>query len=228
MSGDLEPCPDDQHLVDLALGELNGRARSDALTHLLSCRTCRDHVDELMRVSEELLLAAPEAEPPVGFESAVVDQLSANPLTPELPSARRRFRTGVVVGAAVAGIIALALAGVIAALAVARGSSELTEAAMVTPSGIEVGSAWRYADDPSWILVSVPGWEIWDGGTGVALTYELQIELDDGSTVSSGPFDFGNEAGSWGTTTTVDTDQIRSVAIVDQTGKVWCSASFEA
>ena len=225
MNSRSESCPDDQQLVDLALGELTGRARSDVLAHLLGCRMCRDHVDETMRVSEELLLAAPEAEPPVGFESAIVDRLTANSLAPERP-ARQRFRAALIVAAA--GIIALVLAGVVATRAVTRDSGEFTEAPMVTPSGIEVGSAWRYADDPSWILVSVPGWEVWEGGNGAPLTYELRIELEDGSTVSSGMVDFDNEAGSWGTTTTVDTDQIRSVAIVDQTGKTWCSASFGA
>ena len=218
-------CPDDQQLVDLALGELTGRKRSDVLTHLLGCRMCRDNVDETMRVSEELLLAAPDAEPPVGFESAIVDRLTANPPVPERPAARQRFRPALLVAAA--GIIALVLAGVVVARAATRDSSEFTEAPMVTPSGIEVGSAWRHAADPSWILISVPGWEIWEGGTGAALTYELQIELEDGSTVSSGEVDFGRKDGSWATTTTVDTDQIRSVAIVDQSGKTWCSASFE-
>jgi hypothetical protein len=226
MTGHQGSCPDDQHLVDLALGELTGRQRSDVLTHLLGCRTCRHRVDDVMRISEELLLAAPEAEPPVGFETAVVDQLSTNARTPAQPSPRRWFRPAV--GVAVAALLALVVVGVVAALAVTRDSSEFAEAPMVTPSGIEVGSAWRYADDPAWILVSVPGWEIWDAGTGEALTYELRIELEDGSMISSGAVDFGSNDGSWATTTTVDTDQIRSVAIVDQTGTTWCSALFEA
>jgi hypothetical protein len=57
---------------------------------------------------------------------------------------------------------------------------------------------------------------------------ELHIELEDGSMVSGGAVDFDDNDGSWGTTTTVDTDRIRSVAIVDQNGTTGCSASFQA
>jgi hypothetical protein len=223
MTGREDPCLDDQQVVDLAVGELTGRARSDALTHLLSCRTCREQVEDLTRVSEDLLLAAPEAEPPAGFESRVLERL-----TPATPSSRRRFRSAIVVVAAVAAVVALAVAGVVGSLVTSRGSSELTEAPMVTPAGIEVGSAWHYDGDSSWVFISVPSWEIGYADTRAVPNYRLVMGLDDGSAVTSAAFNLDSEAGSWGTSIDVDPGRLRSVAIVDETGRIWCSATFEA
>ena len=223
MTGRAAGCLDAQQVVDLAVGELTGRARSDALTHLLGCRTCREQVEGLTRVSEDLLLAAPEAEPPAGFESAVLERLS-----PEVPSGHRRFRAATVVVGAVAAIVALAVAGIVGALVTARGSSDLVEAVMITPSGVEVGSAWHYDDESSWVFVSVPSWEIGYDDPVTAPSYRLQMELDDGSTVTSVEFNLDSEAGSWGTSIDVDPGQLRSVSIIDETGRIWCSATFEA
>jgi hypothetical protein len=221
VTGREDLCLDDQQVVDLAVGELTGRARSDALTHLLGCRTCREQVEGLTRVSEDLLLAAPEAEPPVGFESAVLEWL-----TPEVSSGHRRFRAATVVIGAVAAILALAVAGIVGALVTSPGSSDLAEAAMITPSGVEVGSAWHYDNESSWVFVSVPSWEIGYADPRSAPNYRLQMELDDGSTVTSAAFNLDSESGSWGTSIDVDPGQLRSVAIIDETGRIWCSATF--
>jgi hypothetical protein len=172
-------------------------------------------------VSEDLLLAAPEAEPPAGFESAVLQRLS-----PEVSSGHRRLRAATVVAGAVAAILALAVAGIVGALVSSSGSSDLVEAAMITPSGVEVGSAWHYDDESAWIFVSVPSWEIGYDDPGSAPSYRLQMDLADGSTLTSAAFNLDSESGSWGTSIDVDPGRLRSVAIVDETGRIWCSATF--
>jgi hypothetical protein len=212
-------CPDADVLVALALGELTGRDRAEALEHLLACRTCRDEVDELMAVSEQLLLAAPEAEVPVGFESEVIDRLGP----------RRPRRRPVLVVAAVAAAVALLVGGLVAVVATRSaggGEGELARAAMVTPGGREVGYAWRYEGDPGWVLLSVPDWVVWEDPSGASHDYALQAELADGSQAQLGAVTFHGEDGSWATTTDLDTEQIRSVAVVDETGHVWCAATF--
>lgn len=78
-------CPDADVLVALALGELTGRARAEALTHLAACRTCQTQVGELTDTVDRLLLVAPSAEPPPGFDVAVLDRATA-------ARARRRRR----------------------------------------------------------------------------------------------------------------------------------------
>jgi hypothetical protein len=224
MTDRVGPCPDAQQLVDLAVGKLAGRDRAAVLAHLLGCRTCREQVDVLIGTIEELLLAAPQAEPPVGFESQVVERLGAVPAT-----GRRRVRAGTVLVAAAACVALVVSAAFIGGRLASKRQGDLGDAAvMATPSGDVVGSAWLYGGDPSWVLVSVPGWETWDDGSAAPRGYELQVVLEDGTAVGLGAVTFGNEGKSWGTTTTLDTDRIRSVAIVDQSGVPWCSALFEA
>ncbi len=58
--------------AELALGLLSGPERAIGISHVAECPTCREQVDELARVADRLLLLAPEAEPPAGFESRVL------------------------------------------------------------------------------------------------------------------------------------------------------------
>ena len=211
---------DDARATALAVGELTGRERAEALEHLLVCRACRDEVDSLVDVSEEILLLAPEAEPPAGFESAVLERFE---FVERAAAPRRRWLAGVA-AAVVAGLVAGAV--VIGVLAAHDDGPALAESPMVTPSGLEVGSAWSAGSDPSWILVSVPGWAAWDASITEPGEYRLRVELDDGTSAEFGPVTFHDDTGSWATTTSLDTGHIRSVAVVDATGHVWCEAVF--
>jgi hypothetical protein len=60
---------------ELALGILSGNERATALGHLASCTPCRDQLDDLARVADNLLLLGPAREPPIGFESRVLARL---------------------------------------------------------------------------------------------------------------------------------------------------------
>ena len=61
--------------AELALGVLTGRVRAAALAHLDGCESCREQVRELTMTGEELLALLPSQEPPVGFESRVLDRI---------------------------------------------------------------------------------------------------------------------------------------------------------
>ena len=91
---------------ELALGQLPGHERAAVLAHLAGCVGCRTLVEELSAVADSLLLLAPEDEPPVGFESRVVEQLS------DIRGTGRRRR----VVLAVTGVAAAVLVGVAAVL----------------------------------------------------------------------------------------------------------------
>ncbi|MEX2626701.1 MAG: hypothetical protein WD225_07435 [Ilumatobacteraceae bacterium] len=232
-------CPGDEALVALALGELTGRARADALAHVTACCWCREHVDALIATADRLLLAAPDAEPPVGFEAAVLDRTaqasraatSTDGASPSSPggsspggsSPARWRRSGVLaVAASVVAVVAIAAAVL---LFVAR-TEQVAEAAMVTPGGREVGSAWIHDVDPTWVLVSVPGWEVWETVDDPPEEYLLEIELDDGDVVTLDRVDLDGDDGSWGATIGLDPARIRSLSIIDDTGRTWCSARF--
>lgn len=62
---------------ELALGALDGNERAATLVHLESCTRCRQLVEDLAEVADDLLLLAPEAEPPLGFESRAATRIAA-------------------------------------------------------------------------------------------------------------------------------------------------------
>jgi hypothetical protein len=64
--------------AELALGSLTGPERSAALAHLDECQHCRRLVEELTAAAESLLLIAPEADPPAGFEVRLLERLKAS------------------------------------------------------------------------------------------------------------------------------------------------------
>lgn len=95
-------CEDVRELApELALDVVDGEERHAALRHLADCPGCRRLVSELSSMSDAFLLLAPSAEPPVGFESRVLDRLEtpAPPpgqvrRRPHLPRWRARPRPG--------------------------------------------------------------------------------------------------------------------------------------
>ena len=76
--------------AELALGLLTGPERATGLSHLVDCPSCREQVDELARVADRLLLLAPEAEPPAGFESRVLAAVGTAAATDGVAEGRLR------------------------------------------------------------------------------------------------------------------------------------------
>ena len=62
---ELHPADD---LVALALGDLEPVARDHVLRHLSTCLGCRGTYDALAATVEATLAAAPQVDPPLGFE----------------------------------------------------------------------------------------------------------------------------------------------------------------
>ena len=85
---------------------------------------------------------------------------------------------------------------------------------------------WRYDGDRDWLFMSVPGWKVWEDPDHGAREYRLHAELDDGTAVDLGRIEFSNADGSWGTTTDIDVNHLRTVSVVDDTGHVWCAGEF--
>jgi hypothetical protein len=64
-------------LAELALGLLHGSERAALLEHVSSCADCAAHLRDLETVADTLLLLAPAAEAPIGFEQRVLDMIHA-------------------------------------------------------------------------------------------------------------------------------------------------------
>lgn len=194
-------CDDvDALAAEAALGLVSGADRAALLVHLESCDRCRALVGAMAEVADQLLAAAPQAEPPPGFEQRVLARLTG----------RSRRWPAVVVGAAAAAVLVFAFA-----LGRTSGSNlpAVREVAMRTPSGRVVGEAYVHTGAPAWVFAAVPGWK--DDLT----EYRLRVTLADGTSTEA------NGIGSWGTTVP-DRGEVRSIALVGADGQVWCAAAI--
>jgi putative zinc finger protein len=211
-------CEETRELApELALGLVDGEDRARALRHLAECADCRRAVEELSVVVDELLLLAPRHEPPAGFESRVLAQI-----TP--PRRERRWRR-VFVPLAAAGAAAALATGIVlgatgddrrladqyrATLAAANGSSfEATR--LVDADGRRAGLVYGYRGRPSWIYLSLYGDR---DGAG----YRVELELADGRRVPLPRLQLDPATGSGGQAIPVDLQQVARVRLVGPDG----------
>jgi hypothetical protein len=214
-------CIDDDLAIELAFGTIDGRERARTLAHLVGCGSCRTRVDALRAVSDSLLLLAPPAEPPAGFEHTVLARLRTHAGT-GLSHGRRAMVT------AAALLVVVAAAGL--GYAVDRRdpapAMDLASAVMQTTAGLEVGTVWRHPGDPAWLFVSVPGWRRWEPDGTAPREYQLEITLADGRRMRIADAFLRPADGTWATTLTVDADDVTSVAVIDDAGRIWCTGTF--
>lgn len=200
---------------EVALGALAGTERAAVLAHLAGCDACRDVVADLSRVADRLLLAAPPAEPPPGFESRVLDRLAET----GAPVVRApRWRRLVALAAAVVLVLAGMAAGWVAAGADDPGP--LVAAPMQDAEGDDVGRVFLYDGEQAWMFLTVDGWsDAWG-----AVPYQVRVDLVDGRRVLLDGAGLSAGGGGWGTTVDLDPDDVRWVGVVDPSGRVWCGA----
>jgi hypothetical protein len=208
--------------AEVALGLVTGPERAEVLAHLDACVACRREVEELAGVSDRVVLFAPSAEPPAGFEVRVLERIddASHGAAAAAGTARRRSRRWLVPVAAALVAIA-ATVGIVAANA-DRDETHLVEAPMRTLEGRDVGTVYLHTTEPGWVFVNVPGWSRFVGDT-----YLVQAELVDGSTVDLGSLTFEpDDDGGWGTATSLDPTTITQLSMVDDQGVVWCIAEM--
>jgi hypothetical protein len=208
-------CEDTRELAaELALGIADGADRARALRHLADCPECRRSVEELSAVVDELLLVAPQREPPAGFESRVVARLA-----PPRP-ARRRWRfTFLAPVAAAAAAAAIAVVVVLGAtsddrrladqyretLAAANGSY-FEAARLQDADGRRAGLVYAYRGTPSWIYIDVYG--------DHAADYRAELVLTSGRRVPLPTLGLDPATGSAGRAIPVDLDRVARVELV--------------
>lgn len=196
--------------ADVALDELIGAERAEAIEHLAVCDACRVVVAELAAVADSLLLLAPEVEPAAGFESRVLDRMGSSERAP-----RRRW------AASVAAIAAALLAGVIvgAGLGDRDGAGPLPAAAELrTADGTLAGSV-VLADGPD-RMTCVFEDPRFAGG------YTVELVLADGASRDAGAFTAGSSPWSWTVPLDVEAGEVREVRILSTDGVVRATASM--
>ena len=193
--------------VELALDELTGLERADALGHLSSCDACRALVADLSVVADAVLLVAPSVEPPPGFESKVLSQLGRS-------RSPRRWRVAAV--AAAVAVVAGLGAGFLAGSRGGGGHEYPLAAPLVGRSGSSAGTV-VLATNPDRMTCVFE-----DERFGGA--YDVRLVLDDGSTRDVGSFDVEHAPWSWTVSLPVEADDVRSVQVRSADGVVRAEA----
>ncbi len=216
--------------AELSLGTLEGDERGAALAHLDRCAACRAEVEELAGAVDALLSAAPEAEPPPGFEGAVLARLAEeqSPTAPVVPLHPARRRALMLVAAA---LLLVAGIGIGMALDPASGpgsasTDRLARAPMITPAGADIGEAWRTEGSDAVVFVSVPSWSAPTPEVAARGPFTLELDLADGGTVHRGAIATDVGGTTWVGATDLDGGEIAAVSLVDADGRVWCTGRF--
>lgn len=149
--------------AELALGIADGEDRARVLEHVADCADCRREVESFSAVADELLVLAPEQEPPLGFELRVLCSL-------EPPRATRRHtaRRFAVLAAAVLVAVGVTAGAMLlgfrderrlaahyrATLAQAEGSY-FGAVRLHDGAGEPAGVVFAYRGSQSWITITV-------------------------------------------------------------------------
>jgi Putative zinc-finger len=150
-------------LPELALGIADGAERARVLEHVTDCAECRRELERQSAVADELLVLAPEQEPPPGFEVNVLRSI-------EPPGApRRSFLRVLAPVAAVAAAVAITIGAMLVGFRDERRLADQYRATLAQangeyfgavpfadPAGRRGGVLFVYRGAPSWIVVTVP------------------------------------------------------------------------
>jgi Putative zinc-finger len=217
MSAD-ERCEETRELItELALGVADGGERARVLEHVADCPDCRRELERQSAIADELLVLAPEQEPPPGFELAVLSSIQP-------PAARRgRLVRRLAFVGAVAAAVAITAGGMLigfredrrladdyrAALAQANGkyfgATRLADAA-----GRPGGVVFAYQGSPSWIMVTVtPQYR--------AAVERAELVDRGGRRIPLASFRLAD--GAWGGSIPIDLAEVAAVHLVGDDGR---------
>ena len=244
MTGDMG-CEQVRELApELALGIAAGDERDSALRHLGGCAACRQLVSELSAVGDELLLLAPEREPPPGFESRVLGAI-AEPPRPRrrlqalaggglAPAGWMRARHWAAVAAGAVLVAALGAGSVYRATAgdrqladsyravLSEGQGSAFAAAPLQGSRGRVGTVFGYQGQPSWMVVTV------EPSAPDAGQLQVQAVTRDGRYLALGKAVLGGGNRAWGGQIPVDLSAVRALRFLRSDGQTAFAATFDA
>jgi predicted anti-sigma-YlaC factor YlaD len=198
---------------EFAFGVLDGDVRAEVVVHIDNCAACRTLVTELSETADSLVLVAPEAEPPPGFEHRVVAASTG-------VERRRRLRTAKVAVAVAAAATILSVVGV-RVIDGARDAGRVavpatTVVAMVDREGKRVGDVELTPQGATTSLAVTVDYTLEDG------KYRVVLEPD-GRRL--GTMTVAGRHGSWAVAARLGPTPTRLV-LVDDRGEPLCSAEL--
>lgn len=216
-------CEEVRELIpELALGIADGGDRARVLEHVLTCEECRDELEELSALADELVVLGPEHDPPAGFERRVLSRLRP-------PTRTRRWRLPALVSVS-ASVAALATVAIVLVavhgdlrlahqyrqtLSEAHGSS-FRAVPLRAGAGGRAGSLFVYRGRPSWIFVTTE--------SDVSRVARAELALKNGTTVSLPAFSLAYR--DWGVALPVDPSRVAAFRLLDEGGRSILVAYF--
>lgn len=201
---------------ELALGTTTGEERALSVEHLAGCARCRQLLDELSGLADDLLLLVPPHEPPIGFETRVLERIHASRQSPS----RRHTLRRVAALMAAALLLVVATAGVVLratsadrdlgssyrrTLAVANGGYFAAKP-LYGRAGKGGGHIFGYQGSPSWIFVVV-------SEPALSGRFKVHLEMNVGPRVVLGTMLIEHGQGSWGSVVPVDLHDIEEITL---------------
>jgi hypothetical protein len=219
-------CDDyENELAELALGVLTGRERARVLAHVESCPRCAEELESLSRTADSIVQAAPQMEPPLGFEVRLFERMGVTDVTPR----RRRFRPSRWVPSVV-GVAAAALALGLG-LGLTSSSSPPTVAApphvahpamtaALTEHGETVGHVTLVGGTKPWISMMM-------ADSSARGTVSCIVVTKDGVSHHVGTFEADKGGyGAWIAPLHVNPAQVRTAEVVSSSGTVIATATL--
>jgi hypothetical protein len=208
-------------LVEFALGTLSGRSRALVLDHLETCAHCTAESESLADAADTLLWLAPEAEPPLGFETRVIERFRGAGTVHRID---RRRRISLF---AVAAMLVAVLGVGIGAVAVSSGGSGHPSATQRPTTGQLVSDGHVLGDVT--ISAGTPSWMTMDVETGkLSGVVWCEVTFASGRSETVGKFTIAHGYGSWVAPIKAPGSSVRSARIVNGNGTVLAQATFPA
>jgi hypothetical protein len=214
----------ENELAELALGVLTGRERARLLSHVESCPRCAEELEILSRTADSVVQAAPEMEPPLGFEVRLFERMGLTDVAPR----RRRLRPSRWVPA-VGGVAAAALAlglglnltsssSTPTVTAQPQGAHRVVTAALVE-HGTTVGHVMTVSGAKPWISMML-------SDSTAHGTVDCVVVTDAGVTHHVGTFHADKGYGAWIAPLPVSPADLRTAEVVSPSGTVIATATL--
>ncbi len=213
----------ENELAELALGVLTGRERARVLSHVESCPRCAEELEVLSRTADTVVMAAPEMDPPLGFEVRLFERMGVSDVRPR----RRRLRPSrwvpAVVGVAAAALalglgLSLTSSPAPTVTAQSQGSRQVVTASLLS-NGETVGQVMTMGGANPWMSMTL------DDSTAHG-TVHCVVVTNDGVTHNVGTFDAHDGYGAWMAPLHVDPADVRTAKVVSPSGTVIATATL--
>lgn len=212
--------PDDNALLALALDDVDDSKRESTLRHLSTCQRCRNDYDAFTATIEQTFAAAPNVEPPPGYDARMLTAMGLSEVAAGRPRTRRQ-RWQLVAAPVVVGL-GLGAGGAMA-VAQINDSSRVTLAE--GSSYLETGDGERVGTVTSSYLGSEPVLVVTVTGGKIGMEYRCLLRLEDGDRLVAASWVLESRQGATWVVATPE-ESVTAVVLVANggAGPVWSKA----